>query len=91
MTNLKRVMISLPDSLLEEVDGVAQKKNQNRSEFVREAMKLYITELRKNEIRRSMKQGYLKMGEINLKLAEDNIEIENKDFKKYEASIAECE
>lgn len=84
-------MISLPDSLLEKVDGVAEKENQNRSEFVRKAMKLYIAELRKEEIKKEMKQGYLEMGNINLKLAEDNIKIENKDFSKYEANIAECE
>jgi CopG family transcriptional regulator/antitoxin EndoAI len=84
-------MISLPDSLLEEVDGVAEDKNQNRSEFIREAMKLYITELRRKEIRRKMKQGYLEMANINLELAEDNISIENRDYSKYEANIAECE
>lgn len=84
-------MISLPDSLLEEVDGVAEKKDQNRSEFVRKAMKLYIAELRKEEIKKEMKQGYLEMGNINLELAEDNIKIENRDFSKYEANIAECE
>jgi len=91
LTNLKRVMISLPDNLLEEVDGVVQEKNQNRSEFIREAMKLYITELRKKEIKREMKQGYLEMGNINLELAEDNINTENRDFFKYETNIAECE
>lgn len=91
MTNLKRVMISLPDSLLEKVDGVAEQENQNRSEFVRKAMKLYIAELRKEEIKQEMKQGYLEMGNINLKIAEDNIKIENRDFLKYEANIAECE
>lgn len=84
-------MISLPDSLLEKVDGVAEEKNQNRSEFIREAMKLYITELRKKEIKKKMKQGYLEMGELNLELAEDNIKTENNDFFKYEDSIAECE
>ncbi|KXS41987.1 MAG: CopG family transcriptional regulator [Candidatus Frackibacter sp. T328-2] len=84
-------MISLPDNLLEEVDGVVQEKNQNRSEFIREAMKLYITELRKKEIKREMKQGYLEMGNINLELAEDNINTENRDFFKYETNIAECE
>ncbi|WP_041667735.1 ribbon-helix-helix protein, CopG family [Acetohalobium arabaticum] len=84
-------MISLPDSLLEKVDGVAEQENQNRSEFVRKAMKLYIAELRKEEIKQEMKQGYLEMGNINLEIAEDNIRIENRDFSKYEANIAECE
>lgn len=84
-------MISLPDSLLQEVDGVAEEKNQNRSEFIREAMKLYITELRKKEIKKEMKQGYLEMGNLNLELAESAIKTENEDFFKYESRIAECE
>ncbi|MGM0471139.1 MAG: CopG family ribbon-helix-helix protein [Bacillota bacterium] len=89
MTNLKRVMISLPDNLLQEVDGVAKEENQNRSEFIRKAMKLYIAELRREEIKEEMKQGYLEMGRINLELAEDNIKIENRAFFKYEDNIAE--
>ncbi|MCK8824125.1 ribbon-helix-helix protein, CopG family [Fuchsiella alkaliacetigena] len=91
MTNLKRVMISLPDSLLEEVDGAAQKKNQNRSEFVREAMRLYIADLRKQEIKKEMKQGYLEMGAINLELAQTSFKTESKDLLNYEAQIAESE
>ncbi|MGV2806338.1 ribbon-helix-helix protein, CopG family, partial [Clostridium perfringens] len=35
MQNTKRIMISLPDHLLQEVDGIAQLENSNRSELIR--------------------------------------------------------
>ncbi len=47
LQNTKRIMISLPDHLLQEVDGIVAMENSNRSEFIRQAMKLYVGE-RKN-------------------------------------------
>ena len=69
--NTKRIMISLPDQLLEEVDGIVAKENGNRSEFIRQAMKLYIMERRKRQIRESMQRGYLEMAIINLNMASE--------------------
>ncbi len=37
-------MISLPNNLVEEVDFIVSMEKKNRSEFVKEAMKLYIRE-----------------------------------------------
>ena len=51
MGNLKRVMISLPNQLLQEVDGYVKKSSGNRSEFIREAMKSYLEEKKRQEIR----------------------------------------
>ncbi|OWZ82821.1 CopG family ribbon-helix-helix protein [Natranaerobius trueperi] len=71
-------MISLPEQLLKEVDGiVSSEKCRSRSEFVRKAMRLYIEERRKNNIREYMKQGYEEMAEINLELANEALEAEN--------------
>lgn len=74
MTNLqntKRIMISLPDQLLEEVDGIVQKENSNRSEFIRQAMKLYLMERKKRYLRESMQRGYMEMAKINLHMASE--------------------
>lgn len=66
--NTKRIMISLPDQLLREVDGIVEKENSNRSEFIRQAMKLYLTERKKRHIRESMQRGYIEMAKINLSM-----------------------
>ena len=58
MSRLKKILISLPDALLDEVDNLATEENINRSEFVREAMKLYIREKKKIELATHLKKGY---------------------------------
>ncbi len=47
MAEVKQIMISLPDSLLEEVDGLARKERKDRSQFVQEAMQKYVEEQKK--------------------------------------------
>ena len=90
MPGVKRIMISLPESLLEEVDGLAMLEKRNRSEFIREAMKLYIAERKRRTIREQMKAGYQEMARINLLLAEENYEVENEAQKIFENQLAEC-
>jgi metal-responsive CopG/Arc/MetJ family transcriptional regulator len=45
---MAKVMISLPDSFLSEIDEAARKRHQTRSELVRAAMREYL-ERRSNE------------------------------------------
>ena len=84
-------MISLPNSLLKEVDGIVKKENGNRSQFIREAMQLYIAERQKNELREKMKQGYIEMGQINLELANSAFVADHGAMLAYEENLAECE
>ncbi len=91
MAELRKILISLPDNLLKEVDQLVSVEKTNRSEFVREAMKLYIREKRKIEMRDKMKKGYLEMAEINIKLAEMFFEADNDLQNKYEEKLGELE
>ncbi len=77
MARTKRIMISLPHSLLQEVDGVVQSEKKTRSEFIREAMKLYLRERKKKQIRERMQEGYLEMARLNLSLANEALVAEN--------------
>lgn len=67
----KRIMISLPDQLLQEVDGIVEQENSNRSELIRQAMKLYLMERKKRHLRESMQRGYMEMAKINLHIASE--------------------
>ena len=91
MADSKRIMISLPDSLLKEIDTIVMTENTNRSEFIRNAMKLYIREKSKLEIRESMKMGYQEMASINLSLAELGLSLDISSLENYEVKMAECE
>jgi CopG family transcriptional regulator/antitoxin EndoAI len=90
LPRVKRIMISLPESLLEEVDDFAMLEKRNRSEFIREAMKLYITERRRRVLREQMKNGYQEMARINLSLAEENYDVENEAQEIFDNHLAEC-
>ncbi len=90
MASVKRIMISLPENLLKEVDGLASSEQCNRSEFIREAMKTYISEKKKRSLREQMKKGYQEMAQINLSLALENYEVENEVQGYYEEKLAEC-
>jgi CopG family transcriptional regulator/antitoxin EndoAI len=72
----KRIMISLPEYLLQEVDVIVQKENSNRSEFIRQAMKLYLIERKKRGIRDSLQRGYMEMAKINLSMASEAFHME---------------
>ncbi|SHJ47490.1 CopG family ribbon-helix-helix protein [Desulfofundulus thermosubterraneus] len=69
MAQVKRIMISLPDNLLAEVDGIVAAERLNRSELIREAMRFYIAERKRQQLREQMKKGYQEMAKINRELA----------------------
>lgn len=71
MAGTKRIMVSVPNYLLQEVDGIVQNDRMNRSELFRQAVKLYINERRKSFIRETMQRGYVEMGKINLQLSSE--------------------
>jgi CopG family transcriptional regulator/antitoxin EndoAI len=77
MAEVKKVLITLPESLLSEVDYLASLDNKNRSEFIREAMQHYLDERRQSELRTQMVQGYSEMADINRKISEEWLETEN--------------
>ena len=91
MAVIKKILISLPDNLLKEVDSIVSIEKINRSELVREAMKLYIREKKKIEMRDRMKKGYEEMSEINIKLAEMCFDADVEQQNNYEERRGELE
>lgn len=91
MSQLKKVLITVPDALLAQVDSVASSENLNRSEFVREAMKMYLREKKKQSLTEQMKMGYQEMADINLSIAKMCFDAEEQALSAYEEKLAECE
>lgn len=87
MAETKRIMVSLPNSLLKEVDFIVSMENKNRNEFVKEAMKLYLREKRRVEVFERLKNGYVEMSQINLSLAEIGFEQDMVELNIYEAKL----
>ncbi len=88
MAQVKRIMITLPDNLLQEMDGVARQEKRNRSELIREVMKRYIEERRRFELRERLKEGYRTMAGLSLELAAEALTAENEALALYEEALA---
>lgn len=91
MSALKKVLITIPENLLQEFDSLVNLENSSRSELVRRAAKMYIRERRKKELINKMKVGYEIMGPINLTGVSDALRVDNEQFKCYEERLTESE
>ncbi len=89
--NLKEVIVNLPSSLVQEIDGYLKQDESSRSDFFREATRLYLEEMRRKEIRRELRKGYEKMSSLNRELADEGIEYDARLMSFYEDSLAESE
>lgn len=89
MSEVKRIMISLPNSLLAELDGIAAADQQDRSEFILRAMDFYIAECKRRLLREQMKTGYIEMAKINLALVIELYCLESEVTDIYELSVTE--
>lgn len=69
MPSSKRIIITIPENLLGEVDNIKYIECKNRSEIFREAIRFYLGERKKKLLIEQMKKGYLEMAEINLHMA----------------------
>jgi metal-responsive CopG/Arc/MetJ family transcriptional regulator len=49
---MARVLISMPEKFLDEIDSVANNENRTRSELIREALRTYMY---RNQLRNSQK------------------------------------
>ena len=76
MAAARRIELTLPEGLLETVDSIAEKENITRSECIESAMRFYIEEREKRDLRDQMIQGYQEMAEINITISEDFLSAE---------------
>ena len=87
MAQFKEIVISLPDSLLEEVDRIACDQRIDRNEAVALAMRLYVRQQNKRKLREDMELGYRQMAEINLELSQFCLEADNETLNRYEEKL----
>ena len=91
MSEMKKIILSLPEELLEKVDDQLKYEEISRSEWIRRALILALEQAKKDRIRAQMEQGYQEMGLLNLALAEETLAADNSDFVIYESMLLESE
>lgn len=85
----KEISLSLPDSLLSEIDFTARLEHNNRNDFIVQIVRSYLKEKRRLELKSAMQAGYLEMAEINLKIANDFLSADEIALYAYENFIGE--
>ncbi len=87
----RTISVTLPDLLVEEVDNLATADNRSRSEVIKLALRQYVSEKRRIELKEQMKRGYLEMGDINLEIAENSLLSDESAYEIYEEFLSESE
>ncbi|HRY12022.1 MAG TPA: CopG family transcriptional regulator [Syntrophomonadaceae bacterium] len=65
----RRIIVTISENLLSEVDDCMMREKRNRSEIVREAIVYYLQCRKKEMMVEYMKRGYIEMAPINLTIA----------------------
>lgn len=91
MAENKRILISLSDSLLGEVDSFSKSMGISRSELIRKATKEYMSHRRAQEINEKLAKGYQCMAKINQEWATMCFDADNEVWQNYEEKLSESE
>lgn len=62
---MKRIMITIPSEMLVDVDSVAQRLKQNRSQLIRRAITNFLQQLKQKDFEALMAEGYQKTSKEN--------------------------
>jgi CopG family transcriptional regulator / antitoxin EndoAI len=74
---MEKIIISLPEELLNEVNKIADMRNSNRSKVIREALAKYVYELKKSEEEALMAEGYRELARENKREADGYLRATN--------------
>jgi CopG family transcriptional regulator/antitoxin EndoAI len=76
MSDTTKIVIHLPENLVAEVDDIVALVQQDRGEFIRDAIRNALKQHRRAGFVEQMRQGYLEMATINLNIAKDLSSVE---------------
>ena len=62
----KKIVVTVTENLLSQVDSIIDEEQKNRNELISEAIQYYIGERKRRSLRQELSQGYAEMAEINL-------------------------
>ena len=91
LSKSKKIKIELPEYLIEEIELYCQQNNEKKSQFLSQAVKLYLRERKKEEVRSHLKDGYKKMAGLNQQLADEGLSSDCYSYLCYEQRLVECE
>lgn len=66
-----RVVVRMPNGLVEALDALSRQENRCRSDLIRESVAEYLRRRDRDALREQLIQGYQEWGAVNQALAED--------------------
>jgi CopG family transcriptional regulator/antitoxin EndoAI len=91
MSSSKRLVVNLSETLNNEFNRALKEDNKKKSQFIRDAIILYIEERKKLNYIDNMKKGYMEMAQINLEISEMSCAEDLKSLQEYEVWLTECD
>jgi CopG family transcriptional regulator/antitoxin EndoAI len=91
MSSSKRLVVNLSETLNNEFNRALKEDNKKKSQFIRDAIILYIEERKKLNYIENMKKGYMEMAQINLEISEMSCAEDLKSLQEYEVWLTECD
>ncbi len=88
---VRTVVLTLPEELLTETEHRARGDNITQNELIVRAIKDYLRERRRGELKKKAEEGYRSMGEINLSIARQCLKSDESAFKIYEEFLSESD
>jgi len=62
---MQKVMLTLPDDLLQEIAELVGRTKKNRSEVVRQALREHLDGIKKRDLEQRMAEGYKELAKEN--------------------------
>ena len=91
MSGSKRVVVNVSDKLFNDFNKDLEKDCKKKSEFIREAIILYIEEKKKLSEMEELAIGYSEMAQLNIELSEIGFVNDMRELKEYEAKLSESD
>ena len=89
MNQIKEIKITLPKTLLNDVDDYVQKNNINQKIFIEKAVQNYLKVKKKEILKKNLKEGYTEVSELNRELAEKGLKHDVNILTYYEEILQE--
>ena len=91
MSSSKKLVVNLTETLNTEFNEALKEDNKKKSQFIRDAIILYIEERKRLEYIDNMKKGYLEMAQINQDISEMSCTDDLNRLVEYEVWLTECD
>lgn len=73
---MERIMITIPDDLLKDVDSAAKRLKRNRSQLIRQALDEFLRQIKQQEFEAVLAEGYREMSKKNATIVAESIPLQ---------------